>query len=76
MNSAFRELIEDPARSLNAPLADEGAAGRPSGKLLDRAVISWNACALPYPLELIGAFAGFLSLGLRESLKPPRLCEG
>ncbi|WP_065335533.1 hypothetical protein [Tritonibacter mobilis] len=75
LSTRYRELIEDLARSLNAPDVKREAAEALRGLISEVRMVPHTAARNGHAIELIGELAGILRLGGLDATKPPRFAR-
>ncbi len=76
LSTRYRELIEDLARSLNAPDVKREAAEALRALISEVRMVPDPTARNGHTIENIGKLAGILRLGGLDATKPPAFCEG
>ncbi len=71
LSTRYRELIEDLARSLNAPDVKREAAEALRGLISEVRMVPDPTARNGHTIELVGELAGILRLGGLDATKPP-----
>ena len=75
LSARYRELIEDLARSLNAPEVRREATASLRALISEVRMVPDADAPGGHQLELVGELAGIMALGSPESKKPPLFAE-
>ena len=75
LSTRYRELIDDLARSLNAPDVKREAAEALRGLISEVCMVPDPTARNGHAIELIGELAGILRLGGLDATKPPRFAR-
>jgi site-specific DNA recombinase len=75
LSTRYRELIEDLARSLNAPDVKREAAEALRALISEVRMVPDATARNGHGIELVGELAGILSLGDFNATKPPRFAR-
>ena len=76
LSQRYREMVEDLARSLNAPEVKREATAALRALISQVRMVPDADAPGGHQLELIGELAGIMALGSAESKKPPAVCGG
>jgi site-specific DNA recombinase len=71
LSQRYREMVEDLARSLNAPEVKREATSALRALISQVRMVPVADAPGGHQLELVGELAGITALGLAESTKPP-----
>ncbi|MBY5978523.1 recombinase family protein [Phaeobacter italicus] len=75
MGARYREMVEDLARSLNAPEVKREATAALRALISEVRMVPEANAPGGHQLELVGELAGLMALGRPESKKPPLFVE-